>query len=92
MPARSVSFSLLYFSYLGFLKSFLFLYFSVLLAYLLCLQDILDCFKWSRKQNPLLQIEQNVKKIAFFFFFGVLNLFPFVRVAKKMYTNPGKKV
>ena len=70
----------------------------MLLAYLLCLQDILDCFKRSRKQNPLLQIGQNVKKIAalffflFSFFFGVLNLFPFVRIAKKMYISPGKKV
>ena len=73
---------------------FFFLYFSVLLAYLLCLQDILDRFKQSRKQNPSLQIEQNVKKIAtfFFFFFWGLNLFTFVRVAEKMYTSPGKKV
>ena len=66
----------------------------MLLAYLLCLQDILDRFKQSRKQNPLLQMEQNVKKIATFFFFLLLglNLFPFVRVAEKMDTSPGKKV
>ena len=46
------------------------------------------------KTKPITPIEQNVKKIATFFFLFLLglNLFTFVRVAEKMYTSPGKRV
>jgi hypothetical protein len=63
-------------------------------------ESILDRFKWSRKQNPFLQIgrkcekKKKKKKNCNFFILGVkfsYFVMVFCLIAEKMYRSPGKK-
>ena len=52
-------------------------------------------FQTVKKTKPITSNRAKCEKDCYFFFFFLLlglNLFPFVRVAEKMYTSPGKKV